>query len=302
VAIDHTIKGKLPIRPQPMFILTQNIRELEMFKALQEYLGVGKLQKNKNNIVLIVKSLDEIVNTIIPLFDKTCLRGSKLLTYLIFKEVVLMMIEKKHLTLEGLIQIINFSYFMNKETSLRTIESKQNYFNILTDKFGQLPEIKNIPLPIINSLPKINLEFIRGEIDGDGSFNVSFRTKQRRIGVNFTIIHELSSISVLKELITFFKCGKVYSLKSAAARYQVQTVDEILNNIYPVFKNIEFNTNKNEHFNILIKVCKHIKTKGFKTDDDLKFIVDLAWEMNNKGKNRKLSKIEYLAKFNIKID
>lgn len=280
-----------------MFILTQSIRELEMFKELHKYLGVGRLQSNKNNIMLIVKSLDEIVNTVIPLFDKSCLRGSKLSTYLIFKEVALMMVEKKHLTLEGLIQIINLSYFMNNKTSLRTIESKEVYLNILNEKFGQLPEIKNIDIPISKNLFSINLEFIRGEVDGDGSFNVSFRTNRRRVGVNFTVIHELSSISVLNELVSFFKCGKVYSLRSAAARYQVQTVDDILNKIYPIFKDITFNTNKNEHFNILIKVCKHIKTKGLKTDEDLKFIIDLAWEMNNSGKNRKFSKKEYLAKF-----
>lgn len=114
-----------------------------------------------------------------------------------------------------------------------------------------------------------------------------------------TVIHELSSISVLKELITFFKCGKVYLLKSSAARYQVQTVDEILNNIYPIFNNITFNTIKQEQFNILIKTCNYIKTNGFKTDKDLKFIVDLAWDMNNAGKNRKIPKKEYLKKFNI---
>src|SRR5271154_279095 len=276
VAFNHNIKGKLPIRPQPIFNLTQNINELEMFKALQEYLGVGKLQFNRNNVMLTVKSLDEIVNIIIPLFDKTCLRGSKLTNYLIFKEVALMMFNKKHLTLEGLIQIINFSYFMNKKTSLRTIESKEILLKILSDKFGQLPKIKNIAIPISNNLLPINLEFIRGEIDGDGSFNVSFRTTRRRVGVNFTVIHELDSISVLNELVNFFKCGKVYFLPSASARYQVQTVDDILNNIYPVFKDITFNTNKHEHFNILIKVCKYIKTKGFKTDEDLKFIIELA--------------------------
>lgn len=167
-----------------MFVLTQSVREIQMFEALHKYLGVGKLQKNKNNIVLIVKSLNEIINKIIPLFDDSCLRGSKLLSYLIFKEVALMMNNKKHLTLEGLIQIINLSYFMNKETTLRTIESKEKYLNILIEKFGPLPNIDNIIMPKSNETSKITLEFIRGQIDGDGSFNVNFRTNRRRVGVN----------------------------------------------------------------------------------------------------------------------
>ncbi len=48
----------------------------------------------------MVTSLDEIITVLIPLFDKHPVRGSKILPYLIFKEVSLMMKDKKHLTLE----------------------------------------------------------------------------------------------------------------------------------------------------------------------------------------------------------
>ena len=68
----------------------------------------------------------------------------------------------------------------------------------------------------------LTLEFVRGLIDGDGSFNVSFLTTRRRINVNFTVVCELSSISVLNDLVDFFSCGTVYKLQSNAARYQVQ--------------------------------------------------------------------------------
>ena len=52
----ETQSGKLSIRPRPMFILTQSYTEFEMFKALHSYLGVGRLQKNRNNVTLIVTS------------------------------------------------------------------------------------------------------------------------------------------------------------------------------------------------------------------------------------------------------
>lgn len=42
------------------------------------------------------------------------------------------------------------------------------------------------------------------------------------------MVHEFSSILVLNELVEFFKCGSVYKLPTNAARYQVQTVDDIL--------------------------------------------------------------------------
>ena len=297
VSFENQSGNGLSIRPRPLFNLTQSNTELEMFEALQSHLGIGRLQKNRNNVTLVVTSINEIVSVLIPLFDKYPLHGSKLTSYQVFKKVSLMMKAKEHLTLKGTLQILDLAYFMNPGTTLRTIESKEIILSTLTKKYGKLPLIPVIKLPEVNLPRPLNLEFIRGEVDGDGSFNISFRTDRRRIGVNFTVIHELSDLSVLNELQQFFKCGFVYKLKSNAARFQVQTVDDVLNNIEPVFKEIKFNTVKQRQYDIFIKVCKLIKTKGYKNDEDLKNIVDLAWDMNNSGVNRRISKEEYLAKF-----
>jgi hypothetical protein len=238
----------------------------------------------------------------LPLFDKHPLRGSKLTGYNIFKTVVLMIKEKKHLTLEGLIQIINLSYFMNIETSLRTEKTKENLIENLRLKYGELPAVKDTIVTLATEIDSsksepLTLEFVRGLIDGDGSFNVSFATTRRRISVNFTVVCELSSISVLNQLVDFFGCGIVYKLQSKAARYQVQSVEEMLTKVYPKLKGISFNTIKQNHFEKTIKVAELIQIKGYKTDEGLKAILDLAWDMNKEGKGRKLSKFDYLSKF-----
>lgn len=296
ISFENKTNG-IPIRPRPIFNLTQSINELEMFIALQKYLGVGVIQKNRDNVTLVVRSLDEIISVLIPLFDNYPLRGSKLLSYKIFREITLMMKDKKHLTVDGTLQILDLSYFMNKETSLRTEFKKEELLGKLILKYGELPKFERINIPEPINLKPLTLEFVRGLVDGDGSFNISFRMDRRRIGTNFTVITELSSISVLNELVDFFNCGTVYTLVSSAARYQVQTVDEILEKIYPIFKNHPFNTIKQTHFEKTIEVCKLIKVKGYKSDEDLKAIVELAWDMNKSGKGRRVSKIEYLSKF-----
>jgi len=135
-------KEGLIIRPQPIFNLTQSINELEMFIELQKYLGVGRIHKNRNNVTFVVNSINEIITVILPLFDNSSLRGSKLLSYNIFKEVSLMIKNKKHLTLEGTLQIIDLAYFMNKETSLRSLETKNILMNKLRLKYGTLPIVK----------------------------------------------------------------------------------------------------------------------------------------------------------------
>lgn len=188
---------------------------------------------------------------------------------------------------------------MNKETSLRTDESKEILVNKLNEKYGELPTVLDIVLAnnISNNKEPLTLEFVRGLIDGDGSFNVSFFTTRRRINVNFTVVCELSSISVLNDLVDFFSCGSVYKLQSNAARYQVKIVEDMLDKIYPKLKDIKFNTIKQNHFEKTIKVAELIKNNGYKTDEGLKTIVDLAWDMNKEGKGRKISKSEYLLKF-----
>lgn len=282
-------KTGIPIRPVPIFNITQSKIEFDLFIEIQKKLGIGKVYNNRQNVIFVVKSIDEIVEVLLPLFDKYPLRGSKLEGYNIFKTVALMIKEKKHLTLEGLIQILNLSYFMNKETSLRTDESKEILVNKLIEKYGELPTGLDIVLAnnITNNKEPLTLEFVRGLIDGDGSFNVSFVTTRRRINVNFTVVCELSSISVLNDLVDFFSCGIVYKLQSNAARYQVQSVEDILDKIYPKLKDIKFNTIKQNHFEKTIKVAELIKNNGYKTDEGLKTIVDLAWDMNKEGKGQK---------------
>lgn len=210
----------MPIRPVPVFNLSQSYLDYDLFVEIQKYLGVGKVYKNRQNVTFVVKSMDEIIEVILPLFDKHPLRGSKLVGYNIFKTVVLMMKDKKHLTLEGAIQILNLSYFMNIETSLRTEESREMLVNKLIQKYGILPTVERITMPAIdlNKLGPLTLEFVRGLIDGDGSFNVSFATTRRRISVIFTVVCEFSSISVLRDLVDYFGCVRstVYKLQSNA--------------------------------------------------------------------------------------
>uniref|UniRef100_A0A896YSW9 LAGLIDADG endonuclease n=1 Tax=Coniophora puteana TaxID=80637 RepID=A0A896YSW9_9AGAM len=287
----------IPVRPRPILNLTQSKVEYEMFKALQEYLGVGRVQTNRDNVTLVISSTKELVEVIIPILDKYTLQGNKFITYQIFRQVCLMMYNKEHLTLEGTLKILELAYFMNKDTSLRTEETKEVLLNKLRSKNSSLPTNYKPELPEARESSPMSLEFIRGLVEGDGSFNIGFRTDRRRISVNFTVVLELASISLLHELVKYFNCGNVYTLKSNAARYQVQNLDDFITKVLPILRDVKFNTIKQTHFEIFAQVCQHIHTNGYKTDKDLKFIVDLAWDMNNNAKRRRVTKDEYLDLF-----
>jgi len=90
-----TIKNGIPVRPTPVFNLTQSMLDYELFIEIQKYLGIGKVYNNRQNVTFVVRSIDEIVEVLLPLFDKHPLRGSKLEAYNVFKAVVLMIKDKK---------------------------------------------------------------------------------------------------------------------------------------------------------------------------------------------------------------
>ena len=50
VGFEKQTGNGLPIRPRPLFNLTQSNIELEMFEALQNHLGIGRINKNRNNV------------------------------------------------------------------------------------------------------------------------------------------------------------------------------------------------------------------------------------------------------------
>src|SRR5690606_35535533 len=175
----------------------------------------------------------------------------------------------------GLLEIIESSYFINKVTSLRTPESKEKLLDFLKDKHGTLlpltgsDYISEIYEEMASFSPQpLSLDFVTGLIDGDGSFNISFQHKPtRRVRANFTVVQETSCRELLNELKTFFGCGNVYDLPSAAS-YQVNDIDTILNKIVPIFNKVILNTKKNQSYQTMVKVCEIIKAKGYESDEN----------------------------------
>ena len=81
---------------------------------------MGRIGKERNNCRdFIIGSLDQILTKVIPHFDNYPLKTQKYADYLLFREAVMMMQCKEHLTVEGLQKIINISkdiFFLTKKT------------------------------------------------------------------------------------------------------------------------------------------------------------------------------------------
>lgn len=292
-------QGIIPYRPRPLFVLTQSVRELDMIKALHNYLGVGNLRIHEETVDIVVSSLADILLVIIPHFDKYTLYGGKRISYLIFRIVVLSMKNNNHNNLVGFLQILNNCYFMHA-SSTRTLETRNIILNSLLNRFGTLPKFDNVPidLSIKDNWPeKISPEYVAGLTDGDGSINFSFSGLRRRVVANYTVTMGNEDFSVLKGLVDFFNCGTIYTLQSDASRFTVENSKLLVNNVMPVLSNIHLNTIKQDYLPASFKAWVILATNGIGQDDDLRQVVELVYTMNIKGKRRKLSKSDYLKRF-----
>jgi len=64
VISDTISKSGIPIRPVPVFNLTQSNLDYDLFMEIKKYLGIGKVYNNRQNVTFVVKSINEIVEVL----------------------------------------------------------------------------------------------------------------------------------------------------------------------------------------------------------------------------------------------
>jgi hypothetical protein len=101
------------------FKIGLHTKDYLLLEQIKTYFGVGTLTINvkNNSCVFEVTSLEGIINNLLPHFHKHPLISNKLADYLLFKEVVLIMQQKGHLTVPGLQTIVNLRAALNNGLS-----------------------------------------------------------------------------------------------------------------------------------------------------------------------------------------
>ena len=88
-----------------------------LIENIRKYFGdIGYISKpNDKNLTVEfrVSTLSDLINIIIPHFDKYPLKTKKHVDFLLFKDIVLLMKNKEHSTLEGIQNIVNIKASLN---------------------------------------------------------------------------------------------------------------------------------------------------------------------------------------------
>jgi len=106
VKIGESSSHKLGTQIQLEFKISQHSRDELLLKSFNEYLGCGKVYKqSKDAVEFRVTKLSDIIDKIIPFFDKYPVVGVKGLDYADFCKVAILMKDNSHLTPLGLLAI-----------------------------------------------------------------------------------------------------------------------------------------------------------------------------------------------------
>jgi hypothetical protein len=105
----------------PEFVITQGAKSLIALNKIKDFFGCGSIILNKrydnHNEHLYrycVRSILELQFKIIPFFDSYSLKTYKYKDFKIFKRIIKLMFDKKHLKLRGRDEIIKLSGLMNR--------------------------------------------------------------------------------------------------------------------------------------------------------------------------------------------
>jgi len=142
--------------------------------------------------------------------------------------------------------------------------------------------VKNIPV-------KIGY-YLAGFVDGEGSFNISFRKTNDykncwKISACFNISQKDPVIlSLFKR---YLKCGTIRQRRDGIVYYEVNNLNALCENVIPFFEHFEFlSAKKKRDFSKFKKIVYMIKNGEHLNKDGIKEILKIRSKMNNGGKRK----------------
>lgn len=105
------------------FRINLHKKDLALLERVQAFYAVGTISKGKDFACFSVQSIKDLINVIIPHFDKYPLVGDKQADFLLFRSIVELMNKKKHLTIEGLHEILSISASLNRGLSEELVKA-----------------------------------------------------------------------------------------------------------------------------------------------------------------------------------
>lgn len=270
-------KPSLKWKIRSSFEINLHLKDIDILYKIQSYFGIGSvsIRREKNIAVYRVSSLSKLNEVIIPHFLKYPLISEKSLDFLLWRKVINIISDKKHLTKEGFWSILSYYASINRGISVKV---KKYYPNIT-------PEIRPLKTLPVN----LNPQWVSGFVAGDGGFSIYVSQAKdyilgEKVYCRFHIAQHSKDIELIKLFIKFFNCGLVHlraNKSTPRCDFFVQDHSSLLNNIIPHFDQYPLLNLKQEDFFCFKQAITIIKSKGHLTQEGLNIIKSINKQMNS---------------------
>ena len=131
VAFQRSDGVRLRWQAVPEFHLSQNESSRGVLEAVRCKLGCGNIRSNHRGresdqtLVLVVRNRRDLLDKVIPFFERYPLHTEKRNDFARFAQIVRMMEERRHLTLDGFREIVRLAYSMNARGSRRRVPQRE---------------------------------------------------------------------------------------------------------------------------------------------------------------------------------
>ena len=216
-------------------------KDRALIQSIQDFFGgIGYVSKpnNTSTVEFRVTIIKEIVDVIIPHFNSYPLITQKYSDYVLFKQIVLLMLNKEHITYLGLQKIVNIKASLN--------------LGLSDDLKKAFPNV--VPVNRLDYQHKgiIEPSWLAGFATGESNFTLQkYKTKSGlAVSLRFSISQHSRDFLLLKNLISFFGCDYVVKYqKRSVCEFIVTKIDHIVEQIIPYFEKYPIVGSK--HFNYL---------------------------------------------------
>jgi hypothetical protein len=263
----------------PVFSIQLHIKDLSLLELFKSYFKVGtlKIKKNKDNTTVIysIQSVKDILAVIIPHFDEYPLLTKKRADYILFKQIIHLMNDSKHLTKEGLKEIVSIKASMNNGLN----ENLKNEFNIVA-----------VQRPLVELVNwELNKDWLAGFIEAEACFLCLVRKNiKHKLGYQVTLSFTLTQHSKDLDLMTKIKdslgLGIIYE-NSSILRLTITKKSEI-DILIDILKGMLLGA-KLLDFEDFVKIQEIINSDLHKSNEGLEKILEIKNGMNTGRKHEK---------------
>jgi len=115
IALALRSKMRTGLEVRPSFALSLNEKDLELLKDLQAFFECGWIRESKSDRTFKyeARSVGDLLDLVVPHFERFPLRGSKAKSFTAFADVCRMIEQGDHLRRDGVRCIIDTAYEMN---------------------------------------------------------------------------------------------------------------------------------------------------------------------------------------------